>query len=744
MTNAEEELINKRIEEIKNFYNKSPDSEAEHRSLREKEAKRQNREYWDYYKEDPIDYFDTGKSYEITGYKPIDMTHGLDFEIEPFLSARRTKESTGEYCSAPMGTKLFNDFWNQEYERCRNGMTVNGYTITGDNYFFINYYQLKLVNSGVKAGSGRGYGFAEFYVCQYEYFHYLELCRVLKKNAIGLKSRYMGFSEIGSCIIFNTYNCRASSRGIVTAQQEGYVTATLEKAWRQMDYCNTETNNGFKKLRQKLNSSMSRRASVLTGNDETGWMSEITGIVADKPNKIRGDRTDILIMEEFGSWPNSKKAFIQAEALCSGNGDKFGIILGWGTGGDSGSALAGLSDIFLHPVANNVLPFRHNYTASGDYVVTGFFIPSYKMVSKFKDNRGWCDPTKGREHYEKERQIRAIDPNGLMIYCAEYCFTPEEALAMEGENQFNKALLSEQLTQIKIHHVVSPYGEIDNGVLDYERGTNKVKFIRDPLGKVHILEHPKSDESGNAYRNLYVAGIDSIDIGMSETSINTDDPSQFCIVVKKRAFGMEPPTYVAFYKDRPNNINEAYKQALCLLQYYNCKAVLESTKVSLLTWMRSKGAASLYLMKRPRACLPDVDRGRSNLYGAQASPAVIQHGLDLIENYINDYSQEIWFIEMLEDFISYSYENKRKFDIVAACQMCELGDEELTGVTAKSTDIKVKKLPMLGYYTDEYGKKQYGVIPDRDIHETKWDDDDINTNNVYKGVRSSDPRDYRN
>lgn len=149
-------------------------------------------------------------------------------------------------------------------------------------------------------------------------------------------------------------------------------------------------------------------------------------------------------------------------------------------------------------------------------------------------------------------------------------------------------------------------------------------------------------------------------------------------------------------------------------------------------------------MKRPRACLPDVDRGRSNLYGAQASPAVIQHGLDLIENYINDYSQEIWFIEMLEDFISYSYENKRKFDIVVACQMCELGDEELTGVTAKSTDIKVKKLPMLGYYTDEYGKKQYGVIPDRDIHETKWDDDDINTNNVYKGVRSSDPRDYRN
>lgn len=36
-------------------------------------------------------------------------------------------------------------------------------------------------------------------------------------------------------------------------------------------------------------------------------MSEITGINADKPNKIRGDRTDLLIYEESGSWPQWKE-----------------------------------------------------------------------------------------------------------------------------------------------------------------------------------------------------------------------------------------------------------------------------------------------------------------------------------------------------------------------------------------------------------------------------------------------------
>ena len=49
---------------------------------------------------------------------------------------------------------------------------------------------------------------------------------------------------------------------------------------------------------------MDKKASVLKLKDgqkiEDGWMSEITGIIADKPGKIRGDRTDLLIYEESG------------------------------------------------------------------------------------------------------------------------------------------------------------------------------------------------------------------------------------------------------------------------------------------------------------------------------------------------------------------------------------------------------------------------------------------------------------
>ena len=56
----------------------------------------------------------------------------------------------------------------------------------------------------------------------------------------------------------------------------------------------------------------------------------IEGVVADDPQKIRGDRVDTLIFDEFGSWKDSLTAFIQAEALVAINGVRFGIKLAGG------------------------------------------------------------------------------------------------------------------------------------------------------------------------------------------------------------------------------------------------------------------------------------------------------------------------------------------------------------------------------------------------------------------------------
>lgn len=146
-------------------------------------------EEWDVRRTDKVEYFDSTLSYELTGYKPIDAKRGLDFNPEWFIEVRRIKESTGKYCSEHKNGKAYMEFWDREYERCADGMTVNGYTLTGDNYYFLNYYRLPNLSSAKKAGGGRGIDFPNFYVKQYEYFHYIELCKELRMNAIGLKAR---------------------------------------------------------------------------------------------------------------------------------------------------------------------------------------------------------------------------------------------------------------------------------------------------------------------------------------------------------------------------------------------------------------------------------------------------------------------------------------------------------------------------------------------------------------------------
>ena len=58
-----------------------------------------------------------------------------------------------------------------------------------------------------------------------------------------------------------------------------------------------------------------------------------------------------------------------------------------------------------------------------------------------------------------------------------------------------------------------------------------------------------------------------------------------------------------------------------------------------------------------------------------------------------------------------TYENKKKFDLVAALGMALLGDEELMGKIPKTATRTKNEWKDIGYYYDERGMKKFGVIP---------------------------------
>lgn len=727
--------------------------------------------YWDITKDMKIECFDPTLSYELTGYRPIDETHGLDFDPSWFTEVRETFLRTGRYCSYLPRSKRWDAFWKEQYTRCKYGMTSHGYTITGDNYFFLNFYQLPVVDMGKASGEGTNESFPVFFASQYMFFHYLQMCRVLHKNAALMKARSIGFSEINASLAARLYTTIKRSRTMITCFKDTYLNGTFSKLDHALTFINTNADGFFKpRLTDKTLEKKSGYQVKIDGQfTDFGWRSVVIGINGSKPSNIRGDRVDLLIYDEAGSWPDLTTAVVQGQELCEVQGVPRGIMLFGGTGGDFGPPLEGLKKIYYNPKAFKILPFRHKWTQDGTTIESGFFLPYFlqSLNPEYMDSRGVCNQTEYKKLLQEERNNLLAVPEEYLKKCAERCWNAEEAFTLEGQNKFNKMKIADQLAKIRLHKI-GPRPQV--GTIDYTYKSNKhslenIDGFRWLLnsGKVQILEHPvwsdlykeqiekqkrEAEEQGIDFEapvytemnDLYVAGIDGIDIGAAQTSKETRDPSDFCIVIKRRAFGLNEPQYVAMYKDRPQNIREAYKIAMCMCRYYNCRINIEATRVGMITWARENKCLQ-YFMKRPRATLTDIKYGTTKQYGTPATKTIIEQQTDLIADYVEDYGHNIWFEDMLEQLNGYNDENKTKFDIIAALGMVELADQELSGRQPTKVDKEVEEFQDYGYYINDKGYREFGVIPKKQSNQIVIKQEE--NNDPYR-IETSDPRLYEN
>ena len=729
-------------EELQNLVNETQELSEAHQGLIEaskledSEPISQTKQgEWDVPLGQQIEFFDANLSYELTGYKPITKDKGLDFDPNWFTEARDTFKRTGHYCGYRFKSKPYNDYWREQYRRCRDGYTVNGYTITGDNYFFLNFYTLPVVDKNKKSGAGTTDDFPTFFVSQYTFFHYYEMAKRLHLHCALMKARSIGFSEINAAIATNMFISVRQSFTIITCYDDKKLKRTYRKFTHALTFLDGKTDGGMFRLRQIEDSALTKvsgRYININGQKvRDGFQSTVAGVNGSDPGNIRGDRVDLIIYDEAGSWPDLTTAVIQGQELVEVQGIPRGIMMFGGTGGDKGKNLEGLRTIYYEPQAFKVLPYRHNFSQTGETVITAFFIPYFaqSLDPDFMDHRGVCDEDRFKEVLQEERNKLATIPTEYVKKCAERCWNAEEAFNLEGDNKFNKVNIAEQLARIRALKQCPP---IETGFLEYtfkegkhvEQNINGFKWIQNNNGKIKILEHPlwilppKQDEDGKVIwsppqdkiRNLYVIGIDGIDIGKAQTSEYTKDPSDFCLVVFKRAYGLEEPQFVAMYKDRPNDVRECYKIAIKLAQYYNAQVNIEATRQGIIPYAKERKLLNLF-MKRPRATLSDAMINTNKQYGTPATPAIIDHQTDLIADYVNDYCHLIWFEDMLDELNRYTDENKRKFDIVAATAMALLANEELQGFVPKFVENKKDPWVDIGYYTDDLGRRRFGPIP---------------------------------
>lgn len=473
-----------------------------------------------------------------------------------------------------------------------------------------------------------------------------------------------------------------------------------EKKDRLDSYTKYYCKNRYKKVKFELNNKNNKGKYFVN--------KELSNIITTKIIKIE----DIGDQDIYNLTANKTHTYL-SNGFVSAN-----------TGGDEGPALEGLKKMFYNPKEYHILPYKNKYMKDGTIAYTGYFIPAFTMwfgcddyrgnFTKGFDERGVVDEDRAREYYIKQFK-KITDPSLLLKTRAEFCFSPEDAFVLEGSNAFNSEKLATQQMRIEKKESGADF-LIQTARFTWENDKDgKVNRLSKPKpeygvpSQIKILEAPRVDQTGYPFENLYVIGIDGIDTS-SDTTTGQTDLSNFCVVVLRRMEGITPPQIVAYYKYRPKQVSDAYDVAIKLAQYYNAKVLVEATRVGVIEYFKKFGL-SHYLMRKPSY----ITSGTNNKqFGVPASQAAIEHQLQLINDFVENYCEGIAYLEIIDELLRYSYENKRKFDSVAALGIALMADEELSSKQRHPKILEAQResnLSRLGYYQNEYGQIVFGIVP---------------------------------
>jgi hypothetical protein len=553
-----------------------------------------------------------------------------------------------------------------------------------------------------------------------------------RKDASMMGGRGIGKSFIIGSIIDWKYRLFPNSHSIVSSSNE----EMTNEAWRKVDECMEAIEKLHKPIKHKRIEGGNNDALIQSGetiilsdgtSESRGYLSKIEKVLYGiKPGKTRGKRPDIQHIEEFAAFPPSHQKGALKRCIAESRGSwyvggsiKKCTVLYTGTGGSVENDEA--ETIFLNPIAYEILP-------TYDWGQTcGIFIPTHLKRSGTWEDTGCPDITLASEQVDIERKAAMGDPEKYTSLIQEFPKTLKEVFMRTGSNIFNQDKLATQRVRIVAEdNIIKP----EKGFLNWvkEESIHKiigVKWDPSPNGDIEIIEHPhwiitqNEAEKNIKLKDLYVAGCDSIDQGNRDSSYATDNKkgSELAMLVKKRIldgsyFQSSSNIYVAKYKKRSNDVREDHDNALKLAVYYNSPVNIEYTKIGIVSHFRARGFYEM-LMKRPTIARGDADPNKASaLIGTQTSTAIIDHMDNKIKEYIDDYYDQMFFADQLEQLQNYTREDRTKFDLVIAMGLSELADEDKIGSLVKKNEKK-DGLEAFGYYTDENGYKKYGIIPNK-------------------------------
>ena len=587
----------------------------------------------------------------------IDLTNPpLHEDMDYFKPTALNYQKYGKVCNLrpnPNPNSEYGKWIREEVRRIYEGYTrEDGEFVTGDMYYFLNYCPILLskVSSGKKAL--RVWDFPEFWEGHWLKFIYSEMARNNGHHCAELASRSKGKSFSLASMIAKRFilgESREVNREVkclVTAYQKEYLTkdGILNKFQSYIDFAAQNTEFPTRRLKSSLNEMSWKMGYIdLDTNTQKGTLNEVLGVSSkDDESKLRGKRSVLIAIEEFGSFPNLLGLFGTLRPSVEEGDITFGEIYMQGTSGDNDSDFAAAQELMYNPKGYNIQEIPNIYDKEGQgKIYFSYFFPGYLNRKGCYDKDGNSDVVKALLEILMNRytvKYNSTDLNAITKTISEIPITPQEAIIRVQGNIFPVTMINERLNEIDNNPafyddiyvgklIQNNNGEVifrnttDIPIRDFPTKDNKVE------GALEIYEMPIKQSDGKINSERYILSLDNYE---NDTSNTMSLGSIFVL-------DLWTDRIVAEYTGRPMFVDDLNEVARLLCFFYNGKLLYENNKKNTFSYFSKMNClwkledTPEYL--RQRQMVKNVGYGNT-AKGVSAIPAVKNHGFTLIRDWL--------------------------------------------------------------------------------------------------------------
>jgi len=562
-------------------------------------------------------------------------------------------------------TYLWKQWWFEQRQRCLNGYTVDGVRITGDHYWYLNFW--KILGKQSKDSKRKTLIHPRFTQLDKEFFDAKERAHSKQRGMVVAKVRQCGFSEKASALAGKEFCLFPNSETLIIGGEKKYAEDTMRKVHRGLrSLVDTEFHKRVVGDLDYLEAKFKPKGR----KDYVGYMSKLITITCqDNVQATVGKTPSLAIFEEAGKFKNLIASFDYLKPAMMNEGKVICFFLIFGTGGEMGQGADQLQTIFYNPKAYLCDEYEDIYSQDFDpsdatRKKVGFFVPAFKYNILDDDNNYLIEESLVDFNQRRETAKTSTDSGTYFKEITQFPIYSEECFLITEGKFFNVAKLNSRLSEIKKHNNIT-IGQL-RGDLHWkfdEKGERVgVSFEEKINGRFLIIEPPVVPEGNPTaeFNKTYKGGTDSYD-----RDVTSDNKGSLgsCSIINARI-----KKFVARLTERPDTADEFFDDTAKLCYFYGAYNLIEYSNILIFKWYKDNNLEWM-LKERPELAYANVkNSGMTNRYGVD--PATKNTWLVRLKDYIEKYYSMLDDEEQITALLKYRIDPKYNCDITISSALC--------------------------------------------------------------------------